>query len=93
MGTDQTDIEKKTRQQHQQLEQLDTSVYCGNTKGVSDNIAMVAHTCVCLIVGTLRLFMFHKAIRKVFEFFLFDRTLFSLLPSLQKKGGAANETQ
>lgn len=30
------------------------------------------------------MFMFHSAIRKVFEFFLFDRTLFSLLP--YKKG-------
>ena len=52
MGNDQTDIEKKTKttledntQQynHNCINTKTTAVYCGNTKGVSDNTALVTH--------------------------------------------------
>ena len=50
---------------------------------------MVIHMRACLHVGIydmfgfvfVFLFVFHSATRKVFEFFLFDRTLFHCCPS------------
>ncbi len=84
MGTDQIDIEKKTRQQHQQQQQLEQTLttahqFIAVTQKVFLTILLWLRTDLCFIVGTLRLFMFQYAIRKVFEFF-FSIVLFFVVP-------------
>ena len=105
MGTDQIDIEKKTITKEEDKTTTTTTTtttrttltaahqFIAVTQKVFLTILLWLRTHVCLIVGTLRLFMFYYAIRKVFEFFLFDRTLFRCCLSHIILGGATNETQ
>ena len=85
-----TEEEYKTKKNN--IKTLTTAaVYCGNTKGVSDNNAMVVQTCVLTLdVSTLRL-CFIMQYAKSLSFF-FSIVLFFVVAPLIKKG-AANETQ